>query len=338
MPRSSGTLRRPNLRGTTPYNERTSTAQATLVPEEVAPSLQSYAYTSRNDGSTDQGPSVIAPLGSESSGYRFTLGNGSSSKMAPARMSVTGFDFTSPSKGENYGFTTTKIVLSGDLMTQAQGVSVVLHRVDGFDITISSDQLAAIVPDASGSIVLARDEWFDDAYLTGFDVLMESFDPSSQHPNAQPFVDVFGAPTRVDSFTAHGVFSTDYEASFAAEQRQAESDAELVVERPSATVHAHASYVDVPEAVKPHTASSDGDQAQSSVPYDRDFALWADIGNDSESMLDDVDITFDVPLTMEKGIPGRNGTADAWTGFHVTGMVLSAQFLAAFPEKGELHF
>ena len=320
------------------YNERTSTAQATLVPEEVAPSLQSYAYTSRNDGGTDQGPSVIAPLGSESSGYRFTLGNGSSSKMAPARMSVTGFDFTSPSKGENYGFVTTKIVLSGDLMTQARGVSVVLHRVDGSDIAISSDQLAAIAPDASGSIALARDEWFDDAYLTGFDVLMESFDPSSQHPNAQPFVDVFGAPTRVDSFTAHGVFSTDYEAAFSAEQRQAESDAELVVERPSATVHAHASYVDVSEAVKPHTASSDGDQAQISVPYDRDFALWADIGNDSESMLDDVDITFDVPLTMEKGIPGRNGTADAWTGFHVTGMVLSAQFLAAFPEKGELHF
>ena len=71
-------------------------------------------YVARNDGSTDQGPSVIAPLGSESSGYRFTLGNGSSSKMAPARMSVTGFDFTSPSKGENYGFVTTKIVLSGD--------------------------------------------------------------------------------------------------------------------------------------------------------------------------------------------------------------------------------
>ena len=185
----------------------------------------------------------------------------------------------------------------------------------------------------------ARDEWFDDAYLTGFDVLMESFDSSSQHPNAQPFVDVFGAPTRVDSFTAHGVFSTDYEAAFSAEQRQAESDAELVVERPSATVHAHASYVDVSEAVKPDRFQ----RRRPSPGRDRAlrprFRFWpADIGNDSESMLDDVDIAFDVPLTMEKGIPGRNGTADAWTGFHVTGMVLSAQFLAAFPEKGELHF
>ena len=31
-------------------------------------------------------------------------------------------------------------------MTQARGVSVVLHRVDGSDIAISSDQLAAIAP------------------------------------------------------------------------------------------------------------------------------------------------------------------------------------------------
>ncbi|MDO5042321.1 MAG: hypothetical protein Q4D92_02285, partial [Slackia sp.] len=321
------------------YNERTSTAQATLLPEDAAPTLQSYAYTARNDGSTDQGPSVIAPLGSESSGYRFMLGNNSSSKIAPARLAITGFDFTSPSAGGNFGFVATKISLSKDLLAQASGISVVLHTLDGSDITITSDQLAGIASDDSGSIAIKRDAWFENEYLTGLDVLIDSFEPSSKHPDAQAFVDVFGAPTRVDSFVAHGVFSTDYDEEFADEQRSAESDAELVVERPSATVHAHASYVDVSEVTKSNTLSTDGDQAQISVPYDRDFALWADIGNESESMLDDVDVSFDIPLSMEKGIVGSNGSSiDAWTGFHVTDMVLSARFLASFPTKGEVRF
>ena len=48
------------------------------------------------------------------------------------------------------------------------------------------------------------------------------------------------------------------------------------------------------------TAASDGSGTRTSVPYDRDFKLWANLSNQRNvSTLDLVDVTIDLPLAWE---------------------------------------
>ena len=124
--------------------------------------------------------------------------------------------------------------------------------------------------------------------------------------------------------------------------RSTRRDPSLLTGRPYLNVTTHGEYVDMGEGSYGTTATSDSNITRVSVPYDRDFVLWAQFENShAYNMIDDADVDLALGLARESGIvtpPGGSvtGSATAWTGFHTTKMVIAAEYLQQWGKPGKI--
>lgn len=315
-------------------NDRSVDSQAKFIPAVVQPATEATGYVHENDESITSDKNVRVPLNSEVSGFHFKLGNQSASKMQPATFIASGLAFTTMG-GETVGFNTTRLTISNALLKHSSINSITFHRTEG-DVTVAGDLLYSMQRLEDGSLVLGPSVW-QEGHLTGFDVSFSSFDGTVSTEDEDVSIDVFGKPTQVATFTMTGTFSTAYEAPY--EQQSATDSASLEVKRPAVDMDLHARYVDIDEATANKADNTDANEHQIAVPYDRDFALWAEIGNKGDAPLDDVDLSFSVPLASEAVTQADGSKKNAYTGFHTTGLTIKSELLDSFKEhKGELRF
>lgn len=324
-------------------NERVSTPDDALFDpiQDVDPTVDATAHVTEADGTETTGDTVDVPLSNGTGGWKFTLGNTSSSYMEPSRFETSALPFTAVGS-DRAGFVTNEVVLSSGLLDNSDITQVQIY-VEGSNtpVTITPDQLETFAKDDEGNIHIPASAW-GDRLFSHVAIDFESFHgPVAADDNA--FVDIVGSSHMVADYTVTGTLKTMYTGQFESENKQAEDSATVSTISPEMSLSTHGRYVDVAEATKqPFSANTDNNQTQISVPYDRDFQLWATFTNDGESLLDDVDMTLSLPLKWETGIvTGKDGdgnptTTDAWTGFHTTGITLTSELLSSWAELGEI--
>ena len=306
---------------------------------EVAPTVTATGHTELPGGQGQtEGQRVEIPLTVGNSGWKFGLGNTSQSHMQPARFETTPLPFVDVD-GNMLGFRVETITLSAGLLAQSSIKQMTLHFEDGGTQTLKGSDIAALVdPAGTGNALLTRDAQWPNDLLThitiDFDSISGGLDP------AKAWVDMSGVSTRVADYQVTGTLKTMYTGDFDTPefQKSANATATLSTVKAVMDVSTHGRYVDVTEATDPKVpANTDGNQTQISVPYDRDFQLWAQLTNSGISPLDDTDVTLAVPLEYETGIMQADGSeAEAWTGFHTTRVTLTSEFLDTWDEFGEI--
>ena len=91
--------------------------------------------------------------------------------------------------------------------------------------------------------------------------------------------------------------------------------ASVTVPEPGLALHSHIMYDNVEETSQNSAPNSDNNEMITGVPYDRDFMFRTEALNESLSVLDDVDMTVEAPMTA----PDEDGKI---VGFHVNKLKL----------------
>lgn len=109
--------------------------------------------------------------------------------------------------------------------------------------------------------------------------------------------------------------------------------ARLHIDRPSLMIHTNIDYYDNTKETSHYAQScSDGTETRLGIPYDRDFKYRVSIENETISVLDDVDVRIQLPITMD------DGTKEGNTGFHATKVVINKAFMEQFEEFEQVTF
>lgn len=105
----------------------------------------------------------------------------------------------------------------------------------------------------------------------------------------------------------------------------------LHADRPGLTIHADLEYFNLKSKGKKEDAvkkqNTDGTEMALGIPYDRDFNFHVDLKNEYISVLDDVDVTVDLPVNS-----GSVSGGEAHAGFHTTKMTISRNLEELFEE------
>ena len=279
---------------------------------------------------------ATATLGVDGAGWKFVVSNNSKSGMEPARFSISELPYATL-LGKDYGFEVTKLVLSGTLLGSSK-IDELRIYVAGSDepVRVSAADIAAMDALDDGTVEIGPKGLWGDKLVTHIELDFISVRENLTSPDA--FIDIVGRATKVEDFTLTGTFETRYASAFESLNKKVSAKATVQVVPAVVDLHTHAQYVDVQETTQGDGTCTDGSTTQIAVPYDRDFTLWAEVGNKTAAPLRDVDLSFALPLHQENDIKQPDGSmASAITGFHTTGITFSPEFLAAWGEVGEIH-
>ena len=288
-------------------------------------------------------------------GYRFSLSNAGLSRSDEATVTLsldsvsnklTGSDGVRGFKAGTVDFDAGLFSLGTDTETGKTGMKAVrfyFMRADGStaalpDVTIAASDGTSweVNDDGSRTVDLTSGPFasFADLYLKKIEIVYSEIDPASAGKvlgitvtGQSNWYNTGSSYLRAtEAIAQHGAYDTAFSYS---------DKADLSVMRPALELHTYGQYAesDYTESSDGASGNSDGNRTVTTVPYDRDFVLWANIRNErSVSRLDDIDLAASIPLAWETGIrqDGQGTESSAWTGFHVTKMTVEKPIFDVF--------
>ena len=199
---------------------------------------------------------------------------------------------------------------------------------------------------ADGSIHIPMEDIAEISYLRYIRIHFTDFYGSGDAAGSSLQLDLYGNTDWFDNLDAVGKLVQDVPDYTA--NKSASDTARFNIQRPYLALHSHIQYVDVTESSR-GAGTTDGNQTLLGVPYDRDFKLWVQMENGSSpaasgysvfSVLDDVDLTVDLPIRDSAGVRFTDksgaGAAEAHTGFHTTKTVVRRELLDQYRTIGSI--
>lgn len=346
----------------------TVTAQATK-PTGVRPNPGS-AKTGGNGASSTSGDYVEIANYAEGVGYTFTVKNPAAARSDNAVVSLDILSLSDyldvPVAGVR-GFWSKQITFDQGLFnigtkvneagqpTAFKEAKFFFRATDGThaptgdaavaDVTLSADELRALFTFAANGTGTATLDLtsgafaaFADQYLERVDLVYDEIDPVNAAKVLK--VDVKGTANwwyqrigSTDINDLHARMTIKQNGEFDT-KNSFNRQTSLVIFRPALELHTFGQYGTnnyTDTYTYGNSANSDGSRTRVTVPYDRDFKMWARVENERNvSTLDDVDMTVNMPLKWESVAQFDGSTVNAWTGFHTTKITVTHSLFETF--------
>ena len=275
-------------------------ANAVIRTEQAKPALTGIGVYDDSIGDLVQkGNPQTVSLNDDTAAARFVISNDSISEISPATLDITGLypdeDYTAG------GLVASKILLSKNLLQQAEIEKIVLHgkvndRGTLTDFDIMLNDMEGYGTDADGNVVIPKSAWSKLAYFTGMTVYFKRISDSIPLGDAADdgncYVQIHGTPTTERDITPHGVLKTAY--SFGDHDQ---TDLDQTVED---TVTLNVSKVLPKLTASVHAIRKNGTEASSvqSIGYDRNGNAY--------------------PIYPKLAVPNRSETEQTWYQFLLT--------------------
>ena len=295
-------------------------------------------------GSADQSKieQIEVPKGIDNSGYKFWISNGT---VSPAGKTKVAIDLSSSvgNKTTNSvnvrGFLTKTITIS-DFEDVADIAQV---RLFNWDKNPNTDTADATIPFSAlkvvdGKVTITLKDYTDIEYLKYMVIDMNDFYAGKTSNAPEMKVQIDGETKWFGNLDAKLTLTPDdYYIKGQGNTKGAVSLTDrLYIAEPYAELNADVHYYELDGTTE--TADSlasknrDKNNKRLGVPYDRDFIYTLDVGNNSKSKLDDLDITVD--LTINDNQQGD----ESHTGFHTTGIRISKDLIEQYEKLESIMF
>ncbi len=308
----------------------------------------------QNGGSAS--PHTLETMNDEEVWYGFQLENTSISPAGPcyADLDLLSVADRCTKKTAVQGFKSEEIVIGADTEKACEIKSLELYNWDAMDgakpdkpsRVFTAEELEAYrQPDKSLRIPLSAVP--EITYLRYIRLQFTDFYGTTKADGNSAQIELHGNTDWFDNLDAAAALvqnDADY-----TENKSASDTGRFHVQRPYLALHSHIQYADVKESAVSDTSMTDKNQTRLGVPYDRDFKMWVNMENGSSpaesgysyfSVLDDVDATIDLPIKDNAGVRFTDhvssGSGEAYTGFHVTKLVVKKELLAQYRSIGSI--
>ncbi|MCU6761032.1 Serine-aspartate repeat-containing protein D precursor [uncultured Roseburia sp.] len=225
------------------------------------------------------------------------------------------------------GFDTGKIII-GKSYEQAASI----QRIDLFDwdqdpgkdspkVSFTLQELKDAYEQADGSLVLPRQAYKEITRLKFIRICCDQFfgeTTADQEKDTAFHLQIHGNTDWYDTLNAECSFIP--KEKIYTEKDIVSGTAAFYVQRPAQGIYSHVIYDDVKEESTVNDENSDNNRMALAVPYDRDFIFRNEIVNETISVLDDVDTTFQLALSKTDG------------GFHTTSFCIYPEVIKNYRE------